>query len=187
VITQGGNYRHSTKAKREFFKKLPGVAKPNLADLIRKISRRYYAISIKASDLYAVEERFHRMMHNGPSWRAREKNGISGRLIEAMTVKIANDQEIQCVSLHMAIGATRIGSWSSLHSRGCAVHRAMDEILEILLEPDKVQQGAPVSKPYEQVEVAGLAAFTSRQGPEDTHVAGSMAARQSQDLLPVSL
>lgn len=38
----------------------------------------------------------------------------------------------------------------------------MNKILQILLEPHEVQEGSPLAERNQEVEVAGLAAFSSR-------------------------
>lgn len=60
-------------------------------------------------------------------------------------------------------------------SLGHHIHRAVYEILQILLEPHEIEEGAPLFEGHEQVEVAILPPFASGQGAEDAHVPCPMA------------
>src|SRR5947208_15863207 len=55
------------------------------------------------------------------------------------------------------------------------IHRAVYEILQILLEPDQIQERAAFAKRNEQIEVAVLPTLSSGQRAEDAHVRPSMA------------
>ncbi len=58
---------------------------------------------------------------------------------------------------------------------GDHIDRAMDEILQILLESHKIQKRAPFPKSHEKVEVAILPAFAPGERTKNTHVPGSVA------------
>lgn len=65
------------------------------------------------------------------------------------------------------------------------IHRAVYEVLQILLEPHEIQQRTPFFEGHEQIQIAAFVAFTPGKGAEDAHVPGAMARRQVEDLCAV--
>lgn len=67
------------------------------------------------------------------------------------------------------------------------VDRTTDQVFQVLLQSHEIQERAPFSEGYQQVEVAGVGAFTARQRAEDAHVPRPMAFCRIEDLHAVPL